>query len=65
MIFDAECVACGKRKGIELPYTTLAEMAIHQCKMIGHFKRCECGGVVNIQVYEGKIDEKRNIINRA
>jgi len=63
MIFDAMCIKCGKRKGIELPETQQASIAIMQAQMIAKFQNCGCGGYVDVQVYPGKLDEKRNVID--
>lgn len=64
MIFDAECLMCGERKGIELPDTMEAMIAITHARSLVdiHFGKCKCGGHVDIQVYNGKIDKNRNVI---
>lgn len=59
MIFDAMCMKCGKRKGIELPETQQAHFAIMQAQMIANFQNCKCGGAVDVQVYDGTIDKDR------
>jgi hypothetical protein len=63
IIFDAECMKCKTRKGIELPETINAQIAIMQCNMINAHQNCKCGGYVDIQVYRGRLDEKRNVVN--
>jgi len=36
-------------------------VAIDRCKMEAFFRRCSCGGYVDIKVYEGSLDDKRNV----
>lgn len=62
IIFDAECMKCKTRKGIELPETHQAQFAIMQAQMINEMQNCQCGGYVDIQVYKGKLDSGRNVI---
>ena len=61
LIFDALCLGCGKRKGIQLPRTNTAMVAIDRCKIEAFFRRCSCGGEIDIKVYEGSLDDKRNV----
>lgn len=63
IIFDAECMKCKTRKGIELPETQQAQFAIMQCQMVNEMQNCQCGGYVDIQVYRGKLDADRNVID--
>ena len=63
IIFDAECMLCKTRKGIELPETHQAQFAIMQCQMINSQVNCQCGGYVDIQVYKGSLDKERKVID--
>ena len=62
IIFDAECMKCKTRKGIELPETPQAQFALMQAQMINDMQNCQCGGYVDIQIYKGKLDADRNVI---
>lgn len=53
---------CGKRQGIELPKTGMADIAIMRCKVLAAMKDCSCGGYVECFTYDGKLDKDRNIV---
>ena len=62
MIFEAKCMMCGKRQGIELPDNDMRTvMAVNQAQMIQAMQDCSCGGYVEIFTYHGKLDKDRNI----
>jgi len=64
MIFEALCLKCGKRKGIELPNNNInAIIACSMAEQLSRNKRCDCGGVVDVMTYPGKLDKDRNIID--
>jgi hypothetical protein len=62
IVFDAMCLKCGKRQGIELPNTMQAIIACSTAEQLSWDKRCECGGAVEVITYEGKLDKDRNVI---
>jgi len=64
IIFDAECLMCGERKGIELPENIETMIRITTAKHMVDFDfgKCMCGGHVDIQAYRGKLDKDRNVI---
>lgn len=62
MIFDAECISCGKRMGIELPGGSRSDMAYIRCLSASYFNRCACGGRVEVYYYQGKLDAERRVV---
>jgi ssDNA-binding Zn-finger/Zn-ribbon topoisomerase 1 len=63
MIFEATCLGCGKRQGIQLPKNMQSMMACSIAEQISFNQRCSCGGSVVVDTYEGRLDKDRNIID--
>jgi len=62
MIFEAKCMKCGKRKGIELPDNNFNTMiALNMANSIQANQNCLCGGFVEIFTYKGRLDKDRVI----
>ena len=62
IVFDALCLKCGKRKGIELPRDNMnTSFAIMQAMAICDVGFCKCGGYVEAITYDGYIDSDRKV----